>query len=251
MRTAIVGYTGFVGSNLIRQRKFDDFYNSQNIESIVGGDFKLIVCAGAPAVKWLANKEPIKDRENLQRLIDYLGKVSAQKIILVSTIDVYPVPVEVDEDTRIEVESLSPYGKHRLELETFVRDHFNSLIVRLPGLFGSGLKKNIIYDLLNDNIGDWIDKDSVFQFYNLENLWGDIQTALEHDLKLVNFATEPTSVKVVAAEAFGFEFANKPQKNPVRYDIRTKYLKLFNGFEPGYLYSSNQVLQELKEFVSK
>ena len=250
MKTALIGYTGFVGSNLIRQRNFDDFYNSKNIESIVGKNYELLVCAGAPAVKWLANKEPIKDRENLQRLMGCLRQVSAQKIILISTIDVYPVPVEVDEDTKIEVEGLQPYGKHRLELERFIQGRFDSLIIRLPGLFGSGLKKNIIYDFLNDNIGDWIHKDSVFQFYNLEHLWGDIQTALEHGLELVNFATEPMSVREVAAEAFGFEFTNEPQQNPAKYDMRTLYFQLFDGFEPGYLYNKSQVLLELKEFVS-
>ena len=250
MRTALIGYTGFVGSNLILQKNFDDFYNSQNIESIVGKNYELLVCSGAPAVKWLANKEPIKDRENLQGLMGCLGQVSAQKVILISTVDVYPMPVKVYEDTAIELAVLQAYGKHRLELERFIQDYFDSLIIRLPGLFGEGLKKNIIYDLLNDNIGDWIHKDSVFQFYNLEHLWDDIQTALGHGLELVNLATEPMSVKEVAIEAFGFEFTNESQQNPARYDMRTLHFQLFDGFEPGYLYNKNQVLLELKEFVS-
>ena len=251
MSTALIGYTGFVGSNLNQQTKFEGLYNSKNIEDIAGKSFDILVCSGAPAVKWLANKEPIKDRENLQRLMDCLAQVSAKKVILISTVDVYPVPVEVDEDTEIEVEVLQPYGKHRLELEAFVQEHFDFLIVRLPGLFGQGLKKNIIYDFLNDNVGDWIHKDSVFQFYNLEHLWQDIQTSLEHGLTLVNFATEPTSVEEVAAEAFGFEFTHEPQQTPARYDMQTKYFHIFDGCHPGYLYGKNQVLQELKEFVSK
>ena len=251
MSTALIGYTGFVGSNLIRQKKFEDFYNSKNIESIVGKDYELVVCAGAPAVKWLANKEPIKDRENLEGLMDCLGQVSAQKLILISTVDVYPVPIEVDEDTEVEVDLLQPYGKHRLELEKFIQDHFDSLVVRLPGLFGEGLKKNIIYDFLNDNIGDWIHKDSVFQFYNLEHLWGDISIALNNRLRLVNFGTEPTRVQEVASEGFGFEFTNEPQQNPANYDMRTKHFQLFEGCQPGYLYGKKQVLRELQEFGSK
>lgn len=251
MITSLIGHTGFVGSNLIKQTKFDDFYNSKNIESIIGKDYEILVCAGSPAVKWLANKEPIKDRENLQRLMSCLERVSARKAILISTVDVYPVPIKVDEDTKINLESLHPYGKNRLELETFFQEHFDSLIVRLPGLFGNGLKKNIIYDFLNDNIGDWIHRDSVFQFYNLEHLWQDIQIALERNLKLVNFATEPTSVKEVAAEAFGFEFTNQSQQNPARYDMRSLYFQLFDGCKPGYLYDKNRVLLELKEFVSE
>lgn len=251
MSTALIGHTGFVGSNLNRQKHFEELYNSKNIETIVGKDFELLVCSGAPAAKWLANKEPMKDRENLQRLMRYLEQVSAQKMILISTVDVYAVPIAVDEDTKIEIEGLHPYGRHRLELEKFVQENFDSLIIRLPGLFGQGLKKNIIYDFLNDNIGNWIHKDSIFQFYNLQHLWQDITTALDNQLNLVNFATEPTSVREVATKAFRVEFTNEPQQNPAKYDMRTKYYQDFDSYHPGYLYGKNQVLQELKEFVSK
>ncbi len=249
MSKAIIGYTGFIGSNLIRQAKYDDFYNSQNIESVAGKSFDLLACTAAPAEKWLANKEPVKDKENLQKLIKNLQQVSAKKVILISTIDVYNQPVEVDEDTSINAEILHPYGKHRLELETMIQNQFDALVVRLPGLFGKGMKKNIIYDFLHNNLLEKINKGSVFQFYNLDHLWQDIQVAIKNDLKVVNFATEPTSVAEVAITAFDFEFTNQTQ-NAVKYDIRTKYYQLFDGIQPGYLYNKSQVLLELKEFVT-
>src|SRR4029077_2021184 len=121
--------------------------------------------------------------------------------------------------------------------------------VRLPGLFGEGLKKNIIYDFIhNNNIGQ-IHADSVFQFYPIINLWRDIQTALKHNIKLVNFATEPTSVLEIAREGFGLEFSNRPQTNPAYYDFRTKYDHLFGGAK-GYIYNKDQILKLLKNFVS-
>lgn len=250
MKKAIIGHTGFVGSNLISQTDFDDFYNSKNIQSIKGKEYDLVVCAGAPAVKWLANKEPIKDKENLQFLIDCLSKISAKKFILISTVDVYPNPINVDEDTIIDEQILQPYGKHRLELEHFVWDKFDSLIIRLPGLFGQGLKKNIIYDFMNNNIGDWIHKDSVFQFYNLQYLWSDIAIALSHHLKLINFATEPVSVAEVAKEAFGFEFNHTPETNPAYYNMQTKYNDLFTENNLKYLYQKNKVLEDIKGFIN-
>ena len=249
MNNAIIGYTGFVGSNLVCQAKYDNFYNSQNIESIAGKSFELLVCTAAPAEKWLANKQPTKDKENLQRLIKYLQQVSAKKVIVISTVDVYFQPVAVNENTSINAEILQPYGKHRLELETAIQERFDSLVIRLPGLFGKGLKKNIVYDFLHNNLLDKIDRNSVFQFYNLKHLWRDIQVALDSNLNLVNFATEPTSVAEVASTAFGFEFTNQTQ-NPVKYDIRTKHYQLFGGCPPGYLYGKSQVLSELKEFVT-
>ncbi len=249
MSNAIIGYTGFIGSNLIQQAEYKNFYNSKNIESIAGKNFDLLVCTAAPAEKWLANKEPIKDKENLQRLINYLQQVTANKVVLISTVDVYPQPIEVNEDTSASLENLHPYGKHRLELENIIQERFDALVVRLPGLFGKGIKKNIVYDFLHNNLVDKIDRNSVFQFYNLKHLWQDIQLAINNNLNLVNFAVEPTSVAEVATTAFGFEFVNQTQ-NPVKYDIRTKHYQLFGGCPPGYLYPKSQVLQELKEFVT-
>ena len=45
-----------------------------------------------------------------------------------------------------------------------------ALIVRLPGLFGAGLKKNLIYDFVHDNRLDLIHPDGQFQFYDLERI---------------------------------------------------------------------------------
>ncbi len=45
MRTALIGYTGFVGSNLLRMRPFSRLYRSTNIEAIACERFDLVVCA--------------------------------------------------------------------------------------------------------------------------------------------------------------------------------------------------------------
>jgi hypothetical protein len=248
---AIIGYTGFVGGNLVRQQPFDAFYNSKNIEEIAGQHFDFLVCAGAPAVKWLANKEPEQDRAAIGRLQRALAGVSVQKFVLISTVDVYPNPVNVDEETAIETENLHPYGKHRLELEAFVRDRFDTAIVRLPALFGEGLKKNIIYDFLHDNEIEKIHCDHAFQFYNLDRLSDDIQIVLDRGLSLVNFATEPTSVREVACQAFGMDFTNRPHDRPILYDMKTQYSEIFAGKKSGYLYDTQQVLSALTAFVQK
>ncbi len=45
MKTALIGYTGFVGSNLLHDRSFTRRYRSTNIETIAGEHFDLVVCA--------------------------------------------------------------------------------------------------------------------------------------------------------------------------------------------------------------
>jgi hypothetical protein len=56
MTSALIGHTGFVGGHLSRQVAFDDLYNSKNIEHIAGKSYRLVVCCGASAVKWVANQ---------------------------------------------------------------------------------------------------------------------------------------------------------------------------------------------------
>jgi len=248
MTTALIGHTGFVGSNLAAQTRFNDCYNSQNIEEMAGKDYDLIVCCGARAEKWLANLHPESDRQGIKRLTDVLDQVRAKQMILISTVDVFQSPINVDENSPIMLDGLGPYGKHRFELEQFVRMRFPTLIVRLPGLFGPGLKKNIIYDFLNDNAVDKIHHAACYQFYDTTRLWRDIQVALKARLNLVHFATEPVSVADVARIAFGREFTNAPHDNPARYDFRTRHDSLY-GNTSGYLYSHDEVLHAIRQFA--
>ena len=248
MPDALIGHTGFVGGNLLRQRPFEGLYNSKNIQDIRGQSYELLVCSGAPAEKWKANKEPEKDLEILQGLMGHLAEVKARKVILISTVDVYPHPIGVDEDSPIDPAQGGAYGRNRRVLENFLLERFDTLVVRLPGLFGQGLKKNVIYDFLNNNRLEVINSEGVFQFYDLSNLWKDLQKALASGLKVVNFTVEPTSVAEVAREAFGREF-HQPLPNPGRYDIRSKHAGLYGG-KDGYFYNREQVLGAMKAFVS-
>ena len=250
MPDALIGHTGFVGGNLAAQHPFNTWYNSKNIEAVRGHRFELLVVSGMPAAKWIANRDPDADKAVLDRLWGCLRTVHADTVVVMSTVDVYPSPIEVDEDTLIDSMFQQPYGKHRLELERLAADHFPRVLsVRLPGLFGPGLKKNAVYDLLHDNEVHKIPAGGVFQFYNLARLWADVRTALAAGLTLVNFATEPVSVHEVAREAFGIDFTNDPGGTPPRYDMRSRHAGLFGGRD-GYLYSREQVLAELAVFVA-
>jgi len=250
MTQALIGYTGFVGGNLLSQQTFDDCYNSSNIEQIKDKSYDRIICAGVPAQKWIANREPIQDRENIQGLIQHLKTVKTEKFILISTVDVYPSPIDVDENSEIQLKDCHPYGKHRLELEQFISDNFDSIIIRLPALFGSGLKKNIIFDFLNNNNIEQINPKGVFQFYCLDHLSKDIETALKNNLKLINISSEPTSVTEIAQLCLGHQFINEVDAAGIKYDYKSCYAEYFGG-NHGYLYSKDQVLSDLKSYIDR
>lgn len=247
MRTALIGSTGFVGGTLLRQAPFDERYHSTDIAEIDGRSFDVVVCAGAPAAKWKANQEPEADRANLERLMASLRTVGARRFILVSTVDVYPSAIGVDESSAIDPSAAEPYGRHRFLLEQFVRERFASTVLRLPALFGEGLRKNAVYDLLHGNCLDALQPRSSFQFYDMARLWGDVERVLSAGLPLVNFATEPVVLGDVAREVFGRELP--PSQRPVaRYDFRTRHSALW-GRQDGYLADRAAVLEGLRAFV--
>lgn len=148
--SAIIGHTGFVGSSLARQHGFSAHFNSSNISEVTGWDFDTLVCAAAPGSMFTANREPHRDREQIDALIDKLKGVRARRFVLISSIAVLAdFAGKDDEGSKLFQEELA-YGRHRRALEAFVEDAFeNSLVIRLPALFGPGLRKNFIFDLLN------------------------------------------------------------------------------------------------------
>jgi nucleoside-diphosphate-sugar epimerase len=249
MPSALVGHSGFVGGTLLRQASFDAIYRSTDIAEIDGRSFDLVVCAGAPAAKWKANREPDADRANLEGLMAHLATVRARRLLLISTVDVYPVPVGVDEASPIDAGAGSAYGRHRLRLERFCGERFDATIVRLPALFGAGLKKNAIYDLLHDNCLDQLQPASSFQFYDLAGLWRDLERVLAAGPRLVNFATAPLVLGEIAARAFGRELPPRPDLPVVRYDFRTRHAALW-GRAGDYLQGADEVLERLAAFVA-
>lgn len=185
-------------------------------------------------------------------MITPLQTVTADAFVLISTVDVYPSPViGVDEDTPIDPNQPWAYGFNRRRLEVFVAERFvNHFIIRLPGLYGDGLKKNAIYDLLHDNQVEKIHCESVFQFYCLDNLWADVQRVMAADLRLVNWATEPTRLQELIADAFGMLFDNRPGAKPVVYDMRTRHADRFGG-QGSYIYSRARITEELRAYVAR
>lgn len=247
---ALIGFSGFVGSTLRRQRSFAHLYRSTNIADIRGKEFDTVICAAAPAKKWIANKEPVADKQNLASLMEHLAHVQCSRFILISTVDVFKVPVGVDEDTPVDLKGLHPYGLHRRELEIFVQETFsNHMIVRLPGLVGPGLSKNIIFDFLNDNNVERIESRGVFQFYPMVNLWADLKIAMEASPKLVHFSSEPISVADVAQEGFGFPFAQHfAERTPGFYDMHSKHAAIFGARIP-YMYTKKDTLMAIRAYA--
>jgi len=253
MKNALIGSTGFVGSNIMGgdEGRFSHTYHSSNINEIEGQEFDLVVSAGFSAVKWKANQDGDGDWKGIRSLLDHLEKVRAKQFVLISTVDVYPTPSGVDEDTDIEAQGGEPYGRNRLRAEMLIRDMFpKTIVIRLPALFGKGLKKNVIFDLLNSNELASINLRSSFQYYDLSRIWEDMHTCLSADVRLVNFVTPPIATDEIVRSFFQ-DRANEIGTHPnpeSRYDIHTKHSALFGNTAP-YLYGKEESLERLGAFI--
>ncbi len=246
---ALIGHTGFVGSNLAAQRTFEHVYNSSTIGDIDGRHFTDLVCAGVSAVKWWANQNPAEDLAKIESLIAHLDTVTADNVTLISTIDVYAAPVGVTEADQPEPERLHAYGRNRAMLERWVSDRFaDHQIVRLPALFGTGLKKNAIFDLMHDNRIQLINPDSVFQWYPLDRLGDDLDLVRERHLGVVNLATEPLSMEAIRARFFPASSIGAEAAAVARYDMRTLHDAEFGGAD-GYILDRESVLAALSRFL--
>jgi hypothetical protein len=248
MKSGLVGFSGFVGGILRGQRNFNALFRSTNVQEMDGQAFDEVICAGAPAQKWKANKDPEADLQAIQRLMRHLDSITCDRFILISTVDVFAQPIDVNEGTQ-PTQHAEAYGKHRLLLEEFVASRFaNHCIVRLPGLVGPGLRKNILFDFQHENNVAAIDSRAQFQFYPMVNLWADIQTTLRHGLKLVHLTAEPVSVGEIAAEGFGFKFENHVSQNPAQYRFQTQHAAMFGG-TGAYQYSKRETLIAVRAYA--
>ncbi len=320
----IVGYTGFVGSNIVANHTFDGMFNTKNIEESFGGNPDLLVYSGVRAEMFLANQNPAADLALMDEAIENIKRIHPKKIVLISSIAVYQNPDNVDEDYEIDETKLTAYGANRLYLERWVQANIKDhLIVRLPGLYGRNLKKNFIYDFIHyippmlneakymeltqrelelagtekikshymkqDNgfykcdvmqgnsekekriqselkeifklagfsALNFTDSRGVYQYYNLNNLWNDIQKALNNKIRLLNLAVEPVTAAEVYEYLTGRQFVNELPKEVPHFNYKTKYAKLWKNesnadvIEEGYIASKEQVLQDINKYVKE
>ncbi len=302
----LVGYTGFVGSNIYARarNRIDGVFNSHNIEKAYGLEPELLIYAGLRAEKFLAYSAPERDLELILQAEENIRQINPKKLILISTIDVYSNPSGVNEESPVlGGGGIQPYGLNRYYLEAWVRKNYpDALIIRLPALYGVNIKKNFIYDFINvipsmlkkskyeelcvkepklsgyyelqdngyykcrvlakedkshlrqmfKNIGftalNFTDSRSVYQFYPLRRLWGDIQLALDADITLLNAATEPVSAAELFKYITGNVFKNELAAQPAQYDFKTLYADKFGG-KNGYMYDKADILDDIKKFV--
>jgi nucleoside-diphosphate-sugar epimerase len=246
----IIGDTGLVGQNLKDQINFDLLFNSKNIntfDKLVFDNSDLFLSC-LPGTKWKVNqtKESIlNDLNNLLNLINIIKNKQYNNIVLISSIDVYlQTELESNEDDKILLPD-SGYARNRYLFEILVESllKYNNLkIIRLPALFGNYLKKNALFDLINNNL-DYVNEESFFQWYNLSNISKDIEKSFKNSEKIINLFSEPVQMKDIIDLYFKNIKINK-YNNFQNYNYKTKITKT------GYIKNKEEILFEIGKYIN-
>ncbi len=225
MPDALIGHTGFVGGNLARQMHFDEFYNSKNIEEIRGREFDTVVCAGMPGAKWYANQHRDEDRDTLVRLFNALFEIRSDRLVLISTVD-----------------AASPRGWYGLHREWLERASVPNHIIRLPALFGPGLKKNALYDLMHGQRLDAIAPNAIYQWYPLRRLGEDIGRIREKGIRTINLVSESIAMEEVRARFFPNRTIGPAREDAAHYNVPCEH--------PEFWLSKGEIMDEMGRFLA-
>ncbi|MFC4140321.1 MULTISPECIES: NAD-dependent epimerase/dehydratase family protein [unclassified Microbacterium] len=255
MTTALLGYTGFVGSNLLDAHAFDDLYNTSNIADIAGKEYDLVVTTANRADSFRINTHGADDRAEIDALVDTVLTAKIRRLVLISTVCVYPAGGAPDESTALSEAGLTPYGANRLHQERRFQHAVDTTVIRLPQLYGSRLRKGVVYDLANDYRVEYIRPQTSYQHYDVRRLWQDISTALEAGLPALNVATPPVSNTELAQEVFDRDIAAQIPREPespfaqlYTRNMTTEHAAVF-GAEGDYLCSRRSEIEQLRAFV--
>ncbi len=185
MTVGILGGAGFVGSGIrcaLEQRGVNvTVIELENYKGCVGLSFDVLINANGNSKKFLAVQSPREEftasvNSVQHSLLDFRFGI----YLHLSTVDVYTNhedPSSNSEDTFVDVTHLSLYGLHKYLAEQIVQRYAEQwIILRCGGFVGAGLKKNSIYNMLN-NIPLRVDIDSEYQYLLTDSL-GEIILSL-------------------------------------------------------------------------
>lgn len=139
----IIGSNGFLGKSLCRISKNFNYeiieITKENYNQYKPKNFDILINAATPSKKFWAFQNPYLDFEKTVGLTaDIVYNWNYEKLIQISSISAE------------EYMDQHPYSINKKAAE-IISSFKNSLIVRLGSLYGEGLNKGPLYDLLNSN----------------------------------------------------------------------------------------------------
>ena len=239
MKIFLYGSDGFVA------RGFKEFFNEKNInyECINRRNFSkyknskcdLFINVNGNSSKIMADKNFLKSYKiNVNSTLRSINNIKFKKYIFISTCSVYSdtsKKTRTREDSKVDLYKLSNYGFIKAICEGIVmKKTSNYLIIRPSAFIGNNLKKNIIFDLMN-NKKIFDNKKSTFHFMDTYSF-----AKITYGLAIKNLCNKIFNItskkNITSNEINNFFFKKKvsfSRDNYVANNISTK--KISNYFD--------------------
>lgn len=195
MEIAILGANGFVGGNLVKglEKYHHRVYSitKKNYQSFVGLRFDVLINANGNSKKYLANAEPLLDFDlSVKSVYNSLFDFEFGKYIYISSNDTFQNSV---------------YGFHKGLAEDIIAKwcwskHFQFFILKCGSIIGPGLKKGILYDIIN-HVPLTISSKSRLQFISTKEINNTILGVLnQKDYNMVLDVFSPQNIDISSIE---------------------------------------------------
>ena len=186
----LIGNTGFIGSSL-NQEQYQLKLNSKNWDSISEPiEVDKLVIAAPSGVKYLANRDPLKDLDNCLSLVSNIIKYfkSIKTMVIISSNDT--------------LNPTSDYGQNRLYFNTLMEKVCRKLnpdlyIMYLGMTFGTKARKGMVYDFMHSNFDYY--KGGTYQLYPVRHLDQDIQHCIDNGIHKAMLSSVPIKTSEIKA----------------------------------------------------
>lgn len=230
----ILGANGYIGSSYVRLAESLNIpcqaITRANYDQFIGKSCDVLINANGNSKKFLADRDPKWEFDaSVRSVVHSVEDFPSDLYIYLSSGDVYPdqsTPAVSREDQILAVDKQSKYGFHKHLAEQVVRStRPRHLIMRMGGFVGPGMKKNAIFDLLQ-NSPVWVSADSELQFISTDAaariVWSVVE--LGHYGETVNLgATGVVKISDLHSR-INSKSVFQPNAQTVRFEISTEKL---------------------------
>lgn len=243
LRVTVIGAEGFVGSAFVRLLKRDARVElrevtRKNYSEFAGQESDVVIEAACNSKKFLAEKDPLQDFElSVSHRLKTLKDFPSEFHLHISSVDVYSDLTSHEttkEKSEIEIGKSSHYGFNKLLAEQLVQHHARRwLILRLAGMVGENLRKNPVFDILN-NKPLFIHPDSQYQFMSTDAVAKIAMELFEKNIdgEIFNLCgaglISPRGIAEIAGREITLSEESK-QSNPRIVDVNIEKIKNFTS----------------------